>query len=250
MVTSRLIKVLLLVTGVLTFVALAHFLLQLSHPRSPFVQTLDAAQKITLQIGSGKLELNREGSNWTVGTGSGGEHFRADATGKIAMMLGQLKALQVEDEIADRADRASEYQVDAASGIQVSVYGTNGNLLAEGILGKQVQDYTHIYFKYPNKPSVYLARGATRRDLEDIQVNSWRDKTLLDVPEDHVEAVYIEGPGFKTPLVRSSDTWSSNGKILDPTPIWGMIGVLAHLKTEEYIDLTQHPELSARREVV
>ena len=54
--------------------------------------------------------------------------------------------------------------------------------------------------------------------------------------------IYIEGPGFKTALARSSDTWSLNGNVVDAAPVWGLLGQLAHLRAEAFADSTQPPE--------
>jgi hypothetical protein len=72
----------------------------------------------------------------------------------------------------------------------------------------------------------------------------WRDASLLTVAEDQVLTLYIEGPGFKTALARSSDTWSLNGKAIDPAPVWGLLGVLAHLRADDFVDLTAYPQFS------
>ena len=40
------------------------------------------------------------------------------------------------------------------------------HVLAGGIFGKQAPDFTnHIYFRYPDKPTIYLAHGMVRGEL-------------------------------------------------------------------------------------
>ena len=44
---------------------------------------------------------------------------------------------------------------------------------------------------------------------------------------------------------RSSDTWSLNGHVVDPAPVWGTLGVVAHLRADDFVDLTAHPDWAA-----
>jgi hypothetical protein len=244
MISSRLIKILLILTGVLALVVLVHTLLQRSHSQTPFGRDIENVQKITLQMGPEKIVLQKDGSDWFVAASTGPERYRADSTVKIPAMISQLKNLQLEDVISDRPDRAADYGVEPAHGLLVSLFRGNGSLIAEGVFGKQAQDFTHIYFKFNDQPSVYLGRGAIRGEIGEANVTWWRDRSLLNIPEDQVEAIFIDGPGFKTPLARSSDTWSSNGIVVDATPVWGLVGVMAHLKLDDFINPAEHPELA------
>jgi len=242
---SRLIKILLVITGLLAFAILAFFLLHRpKHPQTPFISAVDTAEKITLQTGPARIELDRDGTSWTVSTSSGVERYNADPD-KIKTLETGLRNINVEDVISDRPDRAAEFEVNPESATHITVYGKNATLLAEGIFGKQVPDFIHLYFKFPGQPDIYLARGAIRGELGEPVLKGWRDHSLLNVAEDQILNLSIQGPGFKTVLVRSSDTWSCNGKNVNPTLAWGMLGVLAHLKADDFADLSQHPELAA-----
>ena len=88
--------------------------------------------------------------------------------------------------------------------------------LADGLFGKQAPDMAHIYFRYPDKANVYLVRGVLRGDLGKVEVNSWRSRDLIDIAETKIQAITIEGKGFKTELVRTStEAWTMNGKAVD-----------------------------------
>ena len=91
-----------------------------------------------------------------------------------------LKNVQLEDVISERADRAADFQVDAAGGLRVTVRDHAGALLADGVFGKQAMDATHIYFRFPDQPKVYLARGFYRGDLGGADFSGWRTHDPLD----------------------------------------------------------------------
>jgi hypothetical protein len=245
MASTRLIIALLAISGILTLLVLVYFYLQVPHHQAPFGRALDGAQQITLRIGSSKVQLDKEGTTWKVSSGAAGP-FPADS-GKVKSLLDGLRNVQAEDEISNNPQRAADFQVNAASGVDVAIFKPGGTLLAEGIFGKQAPDFNHIYFKFPNKPSVYLARGIIRGELGEPDLNSWRSHQLLDIPDEQIRAIFIEGHGFKTPLVRSSDTWSANGEKLNAAPVWGLVGMLAHLHVDDFVDLSQHPALAAAR---
>ncbi len=107
-------------------------------------------------------------------SGSGTPYLAEES--QVKSLISGLKDVQIEDEISDRADRASDYEVNAESGTRVDFLDAKGTKLAEGIFGKQAPDYSHIYFRYPDKPNVYLARGLFRGELGQPDPDSWRKK--------------------------------------------------------------------------
>jgi hypothetical protein len=241
----RLLKILITTTFILALVlAGLYWMHRPRHSQRPFTASLDAAQKVTLQTGSTQIELIRDSATWTVSSGSKGP-YKAESE-HVKSLLNSLKEVQVEDVISERSD-ATEFQLNPGSATQVTLLGKNNAPLATGLFGKQAPDGAHSYFKYPDQTAIYLARGGIRNDLVEAGVNSWRNPTLLNASEDQVLTLLIEGPGFKTALARSSDTWSCNGRPIDPTPVWGLLGQLVHLRAEEFADPVQHPELAASR---
>lgn len=245
MSTRSLLSVLLGVCAGLALLVGVYFYLQVPHQKTPFARGIDSAARVTLQTGSSKVQLDKDGAVWKVHLSSSGT-YSADA-GKVKSLLDALRSVQVEDEISERPDRLGDFDLTPASAADVAVFKSGGALLAEGVFGKQAPDFSHIYFKYPDKPSVYLARGVIRGELGEADLKSWRSHQLLDIPDEQIRTIFIEGPGFKTPLARSSDTWSANGETLNAAPVWGLVGMLAHLRADDFVDLSQRPDLAADR---
>ncbi len=237
------LKKLGIASGVLILLWIVNLYRQVPHSQRPFAKADAQAERVVLQQGPKKVELLKQGNVWKVASGSGS--FYAAEENLVKTLLSGLKDVEVEDEISSRADRAAEYEVNLESGTHVSLLGAKEVKGGEGIFGKQAPDFAHIYFRYPDKPNVYLARGIIRGELGNVEVNSWRSRQLIDVPETKIQGITLEGKGFKTELVRTStDVWTLNGKIIETGPVNALVGTLAHLRFNEFVDPVVYPTLT------
>lgn len=218
---------------------------QVPQSAMPFAKSADQAVVLSLQQGDATAQLKKEGSNWRVGEANG-RSYPADQE-RVKALLSSLKEFRVEDMISDRADRAMEFHVTQASGTWVRFLAASNQVLAEGMFGQQAPDDQHVYFKYMDSPRIYLARGVIVSDFGAALVREWRSRTLFELPEASVTAVTVQGKGFKTALLRSSDTWTMNGKRIESGPANSLVGALAHIRVQEYADVAQHPELAYDR---
>ena len=229
-------------TAILVVLWVAYLYRQVPHERVPFKTAASSAEQILLEQGPQKMQLSKSGGDWQVV--DSGLRRPADEE-KVKALLSGLKNLQLEDEISNRADRHPEYQVDEASGTHVSLQNSQGRVLAEGILGKQAPDFAHSYFRFPNQPNVYLARGVLPGDVGTPAASAWRRRDLIRMGESNIQAILIERQGLKTDLVRTStDTWTLNGKALPPGSIDRLVGTLAHLQASEFVDERSASNLS------
>ena len=241
MISAKFLKTLLLISGVLALILVATIIGRFSiHTSAPFVPMIDQADKMTVQISTNIVTLTRDGGGWDVSLSMAGS-FKADGD-KVKTLLNALKDLQLDDVISEQGNRASDFDMNPESATVIMAYGKNHAVLIGGVFGKQAADFNHVYFRYPDKPAIYLAHGLIRGELGEADLNSWRDRAVLNLAEDQVMTLQINGPGFKTALARSSDTWSLNGHIVDPAPVWGLLGQLAHLRADEFLSPSTHPE--------
>jgi len=251
MPNSRLIKWLLALSLFLIALVLFLFYRQVPHDQEPYAKAVDSATGICLLEGKLGVQLNKVGESWTVHPVSAPEIKAGESAGsvpaendRVKNLLSELKDVQVEDVISDRPDRQAEFEINPDSGMRV-VLLTPSSTLADGIFGKQAPDFTHIYFRFPDKPSIYLARGIIRGELGRPIVNDWRSRRLIDLPETKIQAILMEGSGFKTDLVRaSSDVWTMNGKVVETGPVDALVGTLAHLQAMDFIDSASTPKLT------
>jgi len=229
---SKLIKILLVLVIFLAVFVAIYFYQQVPHGQTPFLKAVDRSETMTLMQGSQQVHLRKANKSWEV-SASQGPWYTADPE-KVKTLLAGLHDVRVEDVISEQADRG-DYELSAASGTRVTLFGPGQKTLADGFFGKQAPDFAHIYFRFPDRPQVYLARNMIRGELVGAALNEWRDRTLIDWPEAKVESVTIEGPGFTTSLARSSDTWTLDGKKIDPAPVYTLLGTLAHLKADDFV---------------
>ncbi len=241
--SSALLKRLAWFAGFLVCLWVAYLYIQVPRQRMPFAKATDTAAKIRIQQGTAQVDLFKQGAEWRVLWGQG-TSYAADAE-HIKELITSFKDVQIEDEISNHPERASEFEADEASGTRVSFQDAKGNPLADGIFGKQAPDIVHIYFRFPDHPNVYLARGLIRGEIGKVDPIAWRSRQLAGIPESKMQGILIEGPGFKTDLVRvSTDAWTLNGKSLDTGLVDILVGKLAHLHAEDFVDSVTYPNLS------
>lgn len=230
----QLVKRLAGLCGLVVAFFVVYMITRIPHRRDPFFRKTALAERITIQQGPRRIDFYREGKGWAVSVSTGLRLAAED--NRVTALASGLEHVQVEDEISDRSERHADFDVTAASGVQVSLYDKENKRLAEGLFGKQAPDFNRIYFRYPDRPNVYLARGLIRGELGEADLGRWRRKLLINLPEAQIRAIRIDGPGHQAEILRSSDTWMLNGKPMDPAPAHALVGALAHLQADDFAD--------------
>lgn len=241
--TSSILKKLALATALLVAVWIVYVYRQVPHEEAPFAKVAKKVERIVLEQGGMTAELRQEAGSWKAGH-STGAFYAADGNLVQALVAG-LQNLQLDAEMSTRADRAADYDLTLDSGMVVRLQDATGLKMAEGLFGKQAPDMAHIYFRYLDKPNVYIGRGVIRGDLGRAAVAYWRSRRLIDIPEAKFQSITTEGPGFKTELVRTStDVWTMNGKVVETGLVDALVGTLAHLNVSEFVDPALFPQLT------
>jgi len=216
---------------------LVHVYLEVPHRKAPFAKATDQSARIELSQGASGVTLIRSGKDWTVQSSTSAV-YPADPD-RVRTLLSGLPSVQLEDVIADRADRAADFDVDPAKGTRVQLLGASKNLLADGIFGKQAPDYSHIYFRFPDQNTVYLARGILRGELGGTTLEEWRSRDIVTAAEPDFRAIQVDKGGSHFTFEHSSDTWTLDGRKIDPAPVYGLSGTLAHLKADAFLTETE-----------
>lgn len=254
MTPSRLLKILGATTALLLLLWLGYLYTQVPHRKAPYAKAATRLDLIHLQRGAARVDLKWAGLHrfggleqeksetaWTLAAPDG-RSYRADPE-KIKSLLEALKDLQLDQEISDRPDRAADFEITADSGLRVALQ-SGGRTIADGIFGKQAPDFSHIYFKFPDSPIVYLAGGVILGELGGVDLNDWRDHGLVAFGDTQIDGIVIENAGDKIDLERSSSTWSMNGRPIDPSPVYGLVGSLAHLKADDFVNPASTPTVA------
>jgi hypothetical protein len=179
--SSASLKKLGVLAGLLVLLWIAYLYRMVPHSQAPFAKAETLAQRVALEQGPKKIELLKKGKDWQVSSGDGSSSYPVEEC-RVKSLLVALKNVQVEDEISDRADRAADYEVNAGSGTCVRLFDAKGTKLAEGLFGKQSPDSSHIYFRYLDKPNVYLVRGIIRGELGPVDIQGWRTESPKSPP--------------------------------------------------------------------
>jgi hypothetical protein len=206
---------------------------QLPHSRLPYT-SIDKAAQVTLTQGTNRVVLVRRDPEWVVSSGSSTVQVPVEST-RAKGLRTTLQGVHVEDEISDREDRAPEFEVTAQAGTRVTLTDAKGNTVADGIFGKQAPDFTHIYFRYPDSPTVYLASGVVRGELDPVAKN-WRNHDVVSITEAEMQSIQVQQGDKAWALQRSSGTWMLDGKPADTTQVYRLVGTLAHLRADDFPD--------------
>ena len=225
--------------GVFCAILLAAWLFTLyhriPHNKAPYVKALDQAQRIEIARNNRQVVLMKKGKDWTVAGGVAGPFFAIEEDRWRTLQSG-LRDLKLEDVISERADRAAEFEVDETSGTRVRLLDAHNAALVDGVFGKQASDALHIYFRYADRPTVYLARGLFRDDLVGADLNGWRSHALTTASEDAVTAFKIATRHGAAEVRQSSPTWTVNGQPADADKVNTWLGAFAHLRADDFAD--------------
>lgn len=220
----------LLLTGV-WLVTLAR---GIHHDKAPYAAAMDRAQEIVLTQQDHRVRLYKDSQHWVVAPASATAVFPIDEE-RWRTLDSALRNAQLEEVISDRADRASDYEVDAVKGLRV-VVSAGGKTLVDGFFGKQAPDMAHLYFRFADGPTVYLARGLFKGELGGADVSGWRSHEVMAISEGQITGVEIRTKSFVTTLTKSSDTWTLGHLPADAERVDLLLGAIARLRADDFVD--------------
>ncbi len=232
-----------MISGTLCLVSIVYWAWQHRWNQYPLQKAVEQADSWKVQRGGQSLQFLRQEKTWLVSAGA--DRFPADAE-HVSQALEMLKTLNVENEISDRADRAAEFEVDAASGVQVEFF-KGPQRLGGLVLGKPLAGMAQGYVRFPEKPNVFLASGMVRGWFASLALKNWRSRVLWALKDDPIVSILIETPTSRTYLLKSSNTWTCNGQAADKVASDALASRLSVLTADELIDLPAPPESSLEK---
>jgi len=193
--SSAILKKLGIVAILLVLLLLVYFYRQVPHSQSPFSHSQDDTTLVTLTQHARGVQLKKNGATWTVqAISSAGSTVQATSVAwpadndMVKTLLSGLQTVQLEDVISDRADRQGDFEVDEMHGLHVAAMGKSGTL-SSGVFGKQAPDFTHLYFKFADRPQIYLARGIIRGELGGADSLKGRSHQLMVLPKTAIKEI-------------------------------------------------------------
>jgi hypothetical protein len=110
--------------------------------------------------------------------------------------------------------------------------------------------YTETYVRREGSNEVYLADGMLLYMFAKAP-KDWRDKTILNVPQETIKNVRFQYGDTTFALAFRDSLWLLDGSPASEPPVRSLIGALANLRTDDFIDtaVTAPPPLTAAIEV-
>jgi len=195
--------------------------------------------------------LNKKDNTWYVGP----KEYLADSD-KVKEMLDVIEKLTITTLVSE-AKSYDRYDLNADKKIAVKTWAENTPKL-EFEIGKTAPSYRHTFVKLAGNERVYHARG-NFRDTFDQTLDNLRDMTVLAFEQTDIQQVQITKEQktiivgrkqipVEVSITEDSDTkeaeapktemvWqTADGKKVDESSLDRLLGLLAKLQREKYID--------------
>lgn len=203
------------------------------HARPVPVVLADKIDKIqVISPGDKKVVLQRkEGETFRIAEPI---DYPADSY-SVKQILDRIAKLDFGAIVTDKPDRFGEFEVDDAKGAKVTVYGKDGKVLADFIVGKISNGATMI--RGAGKNEVFGALGSLKfifsKDLK-----NWRDKSILDFKKEDVTRIDAGPVAVSTTDQKAWKVEASPIKIdaLDDGVPNGIVSSLTSLKAADFAD--------------
>ena len=199
---------------------------------------LDSAQvqSVTIKWGANTFSLQDIGGRWQVVKNAPVEwRYPADEF-SVKQLLGSLHRLKVVSLISSNPEKQNLFQVDS-TGTILSLT-ERGGTTTEFIVGKSGPAFSETYVRPAASNNVYLAEGLSPWEVNK-EVRDWRDKTILNVPQDSIRSITYRYPKDEFTIVRDS-LWRIKKDTVSSNTMKGLLTALSSLRAEDFVDSTLH----------
>jgi hypothetical protein len=170
---------------------------------------------------------------------------RADQS-NVDTVLSKLAELEVVSVAATKADNHDKLDVTDAKGVHV-IAKQQGKPVLDLLIGAYRSGNTAV--REPSKEGVASAKGSIKYAF-DKDVKDWRDRAILDVKSDDVQAIRFEGAQGTFRFVKDGKDFkqapSEKGEHplanLEPTKVFGLVNTVASLRAEDFAAPEVTPE--------
>ncbi len=154
----------------------------------------EGADEILIEKAGERIRLFKKDGRWLVGE----EEYPADAK-TAEKMEEKLRDLVISD-ISSTSPHYDRFELTSESAIHV-VAKRQGQVLRDVYFGKRSSKTNHTYIRLTGRDEVFKASGLFSYDFSK-KVDDIRDKTILDVKSDDIEALELSYKGVRTMLER------------------------------------------------
>ena len=197
-----------------------------------------------------EVDLKLDGKSWKVY--NNGKTFNADSNA-IKNILKQLSDLQTKQFAGKGKDAWAKYQVSDTSSTAIKVkLMAQSDKLAELYIGKfsynqpkskdqnpmqqQQKADVNTYVRSSGDKEVYTVDGFLRMNFN-RDVNSYRNKMLVNVSPKEITRVVYNNPDGKMTLEKQGIKWTVNGILADSVKTARYLSTLGRLSNTNFIDM-------------
>ncbi len=171
----------------------------------------ETLQSITLIVPPDTLQLTRNAGHWTL---TRPVHAVADSVA-IRRLQFALRDLEFSHVVSSRPERYVYYGVDTTAP-QLLLSTRKASSPMHLFLGRPGPDTGTRFIRLAHRPEVWLARS--RVEIT-VQPEEWIDRTVLNLPPEHIQSIDVVSPEFTYRVLRDSAAWrfyTEEGKVLQP----------------------------------
>jgi hypothetical protein len=160
-----------------------------------------SVQAIRMTRQDGSVTLERSGAGWSA------NGFPADS-GAVFRLLDLLNEVRVGELIAANPNNHDRMGVSSDSAITATFTTADGDRIL--LVGKNAAQFGTSYVRLPDADQVYLLDGDLRPQLT-RDLDSWRDRTMVEIDTAAVTRIVVEREGSAFALVRGDSAWTFDG---------------------------------------
>jgi hypothetical protein len=194
---------------------------------------LEVSEVRGIAVGQGQetVSLAMTDGGWKVGT----EEFRADERA-VEGVLQDLSELRVEAVASRTGEREELFGLGPEEGIAVRLTGAEGSALAEFRVGREGPDRFSGYLRLEGEKRV-LRVSANLETVFSRPVTGWRERRIVELDEESVEAVVLTRPGGSVLLERDANgEWSADGRPAEAGRISSFLQNIVNLRASDFAD--------------
>lgn len=181
---------------------------------------------VSIQDSDTDVQLSKENGEWVILNDG---NFRADQK-IIDSIIENMNYAAKGEIVARNAKNHESFMVTNESGTAVEIRNSNGEVLANFIVGKKGPVFNSQYLRHPDKDNVVLIK----KNLEQVfNKNSldFRDKTIWSFEPTSIKSIAIKSVDGKKVFVKEDNVWKLEGdKEADNSKIDAVIKIASSLE--------------------
>lgn len=209
---------------------------------------IDSAKvdKIEIKNIKGDLVLSKASGEWKI---ESPYQYRTVSANVEAIVSG-LKNLKIESLVSTNPEKKDTYGFTDDNKSEVSVY-ESGVLKGKFIVGGAAPGGgTSSYIKKPDSENVYLADGIDKNNYFKTDINDWKDKSIISIPQQAVNSIEFSSGGENFTVAKDANGKFSIRSDTVSLVFPGILNALQNFQTTGFKDTTLTDQTAFTEKVV